>query len=101
MNPAQIAIGRIGQNTVAGGLTPPPNDTRTLSQRLDSANAVFAEQTHRIFALLERVNGTPRTPTPEATGAVAAVPPMLASIETAEMLSRRLCDLCDGLERIA
>lgn len=89
---------------MVGGVSGGANETRTrtLAERLESANGIIAGQLDRAQSFLSRVNGVPPTPTTgqESPARIAATSPLSESVAVAEMLGKRLAELADGLDRI-
>ena len=77
-----------------------PVKDATLTERLSRASQAIEEQNERLVCALGRVNGTPPSP---ATGANAPTPQygLAELVARIENQSKRLADICNGVEQIA
>lgn len=76
---------------------------RTLADRLESAMSTVSYQCDRIESVLSKVNGTPRPQQPAGSdkSAIKVTAPLAQTVDFAEELAKRLCDLSSNLEQIA
>lgn len=83
----------------------PATQQRTLAARLEDAIDTISGQCGNIEDALARINGTPRTPQTNGPEKIVqglrVTSPLAQSVDTAEIVAKRICELAHTLDRVA